>query len=929
VRDIDRTLNSTAAEGIIFHLVDGTIESCNANACKILGYSCEQLVGISFWSLPWQTIDEKDSGFLFQSEQSISATKTVQPWNRVLIGFDKPQGDLIPLSISTLPLYKADDHQLYGVKVSLVDLTQEDIKVSIAPKAIANLRDAKQVLNTSRNINNDRQKKTSLLESEQRLKLATDASGIGMWFWNLVDDLVEWTELGKAIFGLPLDQELDVERCFEIIHPEDRNIVQAALNEALVNQTQYSIEYRVVWSDGSVHWIAAKGRGVYNQSGEPVSMMGTVQDISDRQKTEQKLKESEQLLRLALKNAKAGLWDWDLVSRKVAWSPENYQLYGIDPQIKPLHYQDWEHTLHPDDLDASNAEVQKVLSGKSKEFGTEFRIIHPQKGTRWMLSVGDVTCNQEGKPIRLSGLNIDITSLKETEAAFHHSKEALKQQEYELELITEVIPQQIWTAGESGHIDYINQRWQNYTGLDLAQMQVQGWAAIVHPEDLPSIAKSWIQSIQTGESFDIEVRLRNVDGTYGWFLSKAKPLRNEQGKITKWYGTNTKINRIKELEEKLRQQTKDLIQANQLKDDFLAIVSHELRTPLNPILGWSQLLASGKLEDDQAAQGVAVIERNAKLQAQLVDDLLDVSCILRGKLELKETSLNLEFVIRAALTTVQLAAAAKSIAIKTIFESNIGQVWGDAGRLQQVIWNLVTNAIKFTPVNGRVFVKLKRIGTEAIIEVRDTGRGIDPEFAPYVFDRFRQENSANTREFGGLGLGLAIVKHLTELHGGTVAVSSPGLGKGATFSVKLPLMNLSISEFGIDPVDQTVQPNRFSGLTILVVDDEADSLDILTLILQQEGAEVISLTSASEALSVLSQTTPNLIVSDIGMPDADGYTLIKEIRKLPQCQNIPAIALTAYAGEIDIQQSFDAGFQKHLAKPVNIPQLIVTITELL
>ncbi|WP_019508113.1 hybrid sensor histidine kinase/response regulator [Pleurocapsa sp. PCC 7319] len=929
MRDIDRTLNHSAAVGRIFHLADGTIQSCNANACKILGYSFEELVGSSSFELPWQTIQENDSIFFLETHPAIASIKTVQPFNNLLMGFYRSSGDLIRLSINTLPLCKANSNELYGVEVSFINLTQ-DTKVRITPKTIQNPSYSKQISNSSSNITHGKQKKITITESEQRLKLATDAAGIGMWFWDLVEDVVEWTELGKAIFGLPLDEEPNFEKCFKMIHLEDRNLVQVRLNKALANQTQYSIEYRIVRLDGSVHWIAAKGRGIYNENGEPVSMIGIVQDISDRKETEQKLEENEQLLRLALKNAKAGLWDWDLVSQEVTWSPENYELYGIDSKIKPLHYRDWEHTLHPDDLDASNQEIQKVLSGESKEFGVEFRIIHPQKGIRWIWGIGDVTCNQKGEPIRLSGLNLDITSLKETEAAFLRSKQALEQREYELELITEVIPQQIWTAGKDGQIDYINQRWQNYTGLNLAQMRRLGWATIVHFEDLPIIRDSWIQSIQTGENFDVEARLRNVDGTYRWFLSKARPLRNEQGEIIKWYGTNTNINRIKELEEKLRQQTKDLIQANQLKDDFLAIVSHELRTPLNPILGWSQLLSGGKLDADKIAQGIGIIERNAKLQAQLIDDLLDVSRILRGKLELKVTPLNLELVIRAALTTVQLAAEAKSIQIETIFESNIGQVSGDAGRLQQIVWNLVVNAVKFTPANGRVFVKLKKAGTQAVIEIRDTGKGIEPEFIPYVFDRFRQENSANTREFGGLGLGLAIVKHLTELHGGTVAVSSPGLNRGAKFSVKLPLINTSISEsININPLDLSAQPSRFKGLTMLVVDDEADSLDILTFVLEEEGAEVISVASAPAALSVFSQITPDLIVSDIGMPNTDGYTLMKEVRKLPQGLNIPAIALTAYAGEIDIQQSLDAGFQKHLAKPINIPQLIKAISELL
>ena len=794
MRDINRTLNPTVAVGKIFHLANGTIQSCNANACEILGYSFEQLVGTSLFELPWQVIQDNDSTFVLETHPAIASMQTARASDNLLMGFNKPSGDLIRLSIDTLPLYKANDKKLYGVEISFIALTQAT-KVITAPRIARKAGNLKQISNICQNANiTNLKQKTITSSSERRLKLAIDASGIGMWFWDLIEDVVQWTELGKTIFGLSLDEKLNFEKCFETIHPEDRNIVKAAIDKALADRTQYSIECRVIWSDSSVHWTAVKGRGIYNQNGKPVSMISIVQDISDRQVSQQ----------------------------------------------------------------------------------------------------------------------------------------ALEQREYELELITEVIPQQIWTAGEDGHIDYINQRWKNYTGLDLAQMKTRGWATIVHPEDLPTIRNRWIQSIRTGEKFDMEVRLRDSEGTYRWFLSKARPLRNKRGEITTWYGTNTNINRIKELEEKLRQQTQDLIKANQLKDDFLAIVSHELRTPLNPILGWSQLLAGGRLDPDKIAQGLTIIERNAKLQAQLIDDLLDVSRILRGKLKLKITPLNLEFIIRSAISTVLLAASAKSIEIETRLESNVGQVLGDAGRLQQIVWNLLVNAIKFTPANGRIFVKLKRASARAVIEIKDTGRGIEPEFIPYAFDRFRQESSANTREFGGLGLGLAIVKHLTELHGGTVGVSSPGLGKGATFNVKLPLMNISISEsIKIDSLDQSLQQNRFDGSTILVVDDEADSLDILTLVLEQEGAEVISTASAQAALKVFAQKTPDLIVSDIGMPDTDGYAFIKEIRKLPQGQNIPAIALTAYAGEIYTRQSLNSGFQKHIDKPIDIPQFIQAVTKLL
>jgi len=908
VRDRHRTLDPTVATGTILYLADGTIQSCNIDACKIWGYSIEQLIGTSFFDLPWRIVSEQCATDIAIATPEIFC----QPMSDLSLGFIQPNGNLIKLSVSTIFLCKAESNELYGVEVSFFNLAQTVDLEGTAERA-------------SDDSYCDR---LSQLESERRLKFATDVSGIGMWFWDLHRDVVEWTDLGKQIFGLATDSEASFKQCFEMIHPEDRHLVREELDRALAEKSPYSIEYRVIWSDNSVHWLAAKGRGVYNSQGESISMMGTIQDISDRHITEQKLRDSEQLLRLALKNAKAGMWDWDLITNEITWSPENYELYGIERQITPLRFQDWEHTLHPNDIETNTTEIEKAISGESDKLEVEFRIIHPQRGTRWILGVGDATCNAAGMPMRLTGLNLDITSLKETEAAFQRSKQDLRQREHELELITEVIPQQIWTADKDGRIDYINHRSSNYTGLNLKQMQGWSWATIVHPEDIAAIKAAWTKSIQTGGNFNLEVRLRNTVGTYSWFLSKARPLLNERKEIIKWYGTNTNINRIKELEETLRQQTKDLIQANQLKDDFLAIVSHELRTPLNPILGWAQLLTGGRLDSELVSQGIAIIERNAKLQAQLIDDLLDVSRILRGKLKLNKKPLSLESAIRLALTTIQLAAEAKSIQIHTTYEPEIGQVLGDISRLQQVIWNLLANAVKFTPAGGQILVKLNKINTKAVIEITDSGKGIEPKFIPYVFDRFRQESNPSTREFGGLGLGLAIVKHLTELHGGTVDVSSPGLDRGATFRVKLPIMNLYISEsVDFSPFEQSIQQNRFNGKTILVVDDDLDSLNILTVVLQQEGATVISVDSAKAALEVFDRTTPDLIISDIGMPDTDGYNLIRAIRQLPEGANIPALALTAYAAEIDVRQSLEAGFQQHLSKPLDISQLITAIVE--
>jgi PAS domain S-box-containing protein len=377
-----------------------------------------------------------------------------------------------------------------------------------------------------------------------------------------------------------------------------------------------------------------------------------------------------------------------------------------------------------------------------------------------------------------------------------------------------------------------------------------------------------------------------------------------------------------EAEQKARSQAEA---ANRIKDEFLAVLSHELRTPLNPILGWAKLLQKGKLNQAKTTQALATIERNAKLQSELIEDLLDVSRILQGKLSLNARPVDLADTIRAAVETVRLAAEAKSIQMQVKLDPHVRLVSGDANRLQQVIWNLLSNAVKFSPLGGKVLLQLEQLEEQAQIMVSDTGRGINPDFLPHVFDYFRQADGATTRKFGGLGLGLAIARHLVELHGGTVWAESSGEGLGATFRVCLPLMptQLPAHQSG----DRAPQSCDLSNISILVVDDDTDSRDFVAFLLEQSGAKVTAVASASEALMALTECQPDLLLSDIGMPEIDGYMLLQQIRQLPPQQGgqIPAIALTAFAGEINHQQALAAGFQRHISKPVEPDSLIEAI----
>jgi signal transduction histidine kinase/ActR/RegA family two-component response regulator len=378
-------------------------------------------------------------------------------------------------------------------------------------------------------------------------------------------------------------------------------------------------------------------------------------------------------------------------------------------------------------------------------------------------------------------------------------------------------------------------------------------------------------------------------------------------------------------------------EANRMKDEFLATLSHELRTPLNAIVGWAHVLRGGPLDKAVVARAVDTIDRNARTQTQLISDILDVSRIVTGKLRLSVGPVEIAPIVEAAVEGARPAAAAKEIVIETELDPAAGPVSGDADRLQQVIGNLLANAIKYTPKGGRVKVRVARLQSQVEIVVEDNGVGIAPEFLPRLFERFRQPDSSTTRPHGGIGLGLAIVRHIVELHGGRVEAASRGRGQGATFRVLLPLLGTRGSALGPHAIVDT-RPSRgrpgampfLDGIRVLVVDDEKDARDVIVAILEQRGARTIEAASVEEALAKLAEEKPDVLLSDIGLPDEDGYSLMRRIRALPRDQGgaIPAAALTAYARTEDRMQALLAGFQIHVPKPVQPAELIAVVSSL-
>lgn len=655
----------------------------------------------------------------------------------------------------------------------------------------------------------------------------------------------------------------------------------------------------------------------------------------ERHRSQQALQQSEDQLRLMTETIPQQVWT-ALPNGEVDYYNQRWRDF-TGQNLEQLRADGWAEIVHPEDLArVKEAWHHSVQTGN--EYEVEARLLSRTGEYHWILGQALPLRDQQGNIVKWYGTNTDITDLIQV-------REAFKDSELNFRTLADTMPQIVWTARPDGWLDYYNQRWYDYTGMTWEETQGWGWQPVMHPEDIQMTIDTWSECVLTGKNYEIEYRFRRAsDGQYRWHLSRAFPLRNHQGEIVKWFGSSTDIDDQKRAEEALwnalqQQQTAraEAEKANRIKDEFLAVLSHELRTPLNPILGWATLLKTGKLDQAKTVQALETIERNAKLQVDLIEDLLDVSRILRGKLSLNVSPVNLATTISAALETVSLAAAAKEITIQTVLEENIGTVTGDSARLQQIVWNLVSNAVKFTSEGGKVEVRLDQCGSMAQIQVSDTGKGISPEFLPHIFDYFRQEDSSITRKFGGLGLGLAIVRQLVELHGGTVKVDSAGEGQGATFTVRLPLRRpvARCSQTSLQP--ETVIDNTsptaildLSNIKILVVDDEADSLDFIAFVLKMYGAEVTKVASAWEALQIIVKSQPDVLVSDIGMPNMDGYELLRKLRTLPPETGgqVPAIALSAFAAEYDQQQAIACGFQMHISKPVEPETLATSVAQL-
>lgn len=516
--------------------------------------------------------------------------------------------------------------------------------------------------------------------------------------------------------------------------------------------------------------------------------------------------------------------------------------------------------------------------------------------------------------------------------------EAIRQQsQRKYRELANAIPHLVWTATTSGEFNYANQRTSEFFGFQPDSHL--GWDIIatrMHPYDYARFADEWKHSLEKITAITLECRLKPLeDSPFRWHLCRVLPEFNEKNEHVGWIGTFTDIHEQKA--------------ANLAKDEFLATLSHELRTPLNVILGWVELLRNERPSDEEFDDTMKMIERNARVLITLINDLLDVSRVITGKLHLNLRPIALQNIVEAAVTSLRVNAQEKHISVTTNVGCGKCVVNGDSDRLQQVVWNLLSNAIKFTPDGGTVHIDLNQENDKVSLSVTDNGKGIAPEFVSLVFDKFLQEDSSTTRAQGGLGLGLAIVRQLVELHGGTVSVKSEGKGKGATFTVTFRAVEAtaeSIKE-STGVALQAATSSRsdkktklrvsnlksLSGIKVLIVDDAPDVRFLLGRMLTREGANVTTAASVDEALAILKNEYPQVLVSDIGMPERDGFDLIRTLRQIEKSDgketSTPAIALTAYVREEEKERVLNAGFQKHVAKPVEASVLTSAVREVL
>lgn len=775
-----------------------------------------------------------------------------------------------------------------------------------------------------------------LQEVAVRLEAAATAGGIGTWIWEPEADRLFADNTVANWYNVPADsgQSGSLRAYLEAVHPDDLAAVQDLVARTLENGATLEATYRIRRNEeGSWRWVIARARVQRDKKNRPIRLVGVVLDISDLQQARLALEQTQDQLRLAAEAAEIGSFSWNVPPGELVWDAQCKAHFWLPPDAD-VNLQLFYARMHPEDRERTRAAVEAAIVSDDN-YDIEFRTVSASGQIRWVHAKGRVHRTSSGAAIRFAGITLDVSRQKQMETELRETEARYRM------VVSNLHEHAIFMLDDEGRVTHWNQGAERLLGYSEAEMIGRSGQILFTPEDQArgEHEREIATAKATGSASDDRWHLRK-DGSRFFVTGLMSAVLDAQGRrigLAKIMRDSTERQAAaaerEHLLERERAARAEAERTSRLKDDFLATLSHELRTPLNAIFGWTQILKSGDLEPADLEQGLDVIERNARVQVKLIEDLLDMSRIISGKVRLDVQTVSIASAVNAAMDTVRTAAEAKEIRLNAVFHGAGATVIADPNRLQQIVWNLLSNAIKFTPRNGRVQVSVSRDADSVLISVSDNGIGIHPDFLPHVFERFRQGDASTTRQHTGLGLGLSIVKQLVELHGGQVAAESAGEGRGATFSVSIPLAAPRQAEplrvpRPIPPAAVSNAGVDLAGIKVLIVDDEPDSGGVVKRVLERHRAEVQMAGSMDEALEALAVFRPDVLLSDIGMPRHDGYELIRRVRSLPLGAGIPAAALTALARNEDRARALQAGFHAHVSKPVEPAELISVVSRL-
>jgi PAS domain S-box-containing protein len=749
--------------------------------------------------------------------------------------------------------------------------------------------------------------------------ITTDTESRVTFLNPVAENLTGW-KLAEAV-GQPL------EKVFNIVNEHTRvkaeNPIEKALREgcivALANHTA------LISKDGKETAIEDSAAPIKNSAGKIIGAVMVFHDVTEQRRAQESVGLNERFNRAIIESSRDCMKTLSLEGTFI-WLSGAAQKILCVTDVNELLGKSWVDLWSGEDRLAAQAAVTAAARGDMGDFVGYMKVGGKDK---WWNVVVTPILDTDGRPEKLLAVSRDVTERKK-------SDEALRRSEEELRALADSMSQLAWMAEPDGNLFWYNRRWYDYTGTTLEEMKGWGWQKVHDPILLPSVIARWTEAIHLGKSFEMEFPLRGVDGTFRRFLTRANPIYDVEGKVARWFGTNTDIEFSKLAEEKITTALDTAEQANKTKDHFIAALSHELRTPLTPVLALLSNFSEDTTISKAAAADLETIRRNVELEVRLIDDLLDLTRVTRGKLDLRYHHTQVSQIVDDAINTCLSDLNTKHVLLVREIKNPDQMIFVDSTRITQILWNLLKNSIKFTPQDGTITIRSYSSSygdsNKITIEVEDNGIGIEPEHIKRVFDAFEQGDPAITRQFGGLGLGLAISRAIAESHHGTLTAISAGHGRGSTFTLTIP-MGEEIREVNagpaINPPAATAPQNAGRAkpaLRILLVEDHADTANSLGALLRRRGFLVSITTNVADALKLAAMESFDLLISDLGLPDATGYECIKKIRQL---QPIPGIALSGFGMEEDIQKSHTAGFSEHLVKPIRVTQLEEAIARIM